>query len=279
VPQEESGSGCNKFKYWVCNELGEAWVELPAAQPAAIVASRAIKKHFTGKLDAPVVVHPPFPGSERDYLRAQIARILHSTYVAPGGMFSFDEDSDAEPKPIAPTEEWEAPAPEDMLDPAAWVHYYSTILKVGRVSKPPKEEEEEGEEAEEAEEADQLLNDLTSDPLILEGDDTPVPAWSVRKAGAGRYAVAFAVSNAWPGALAFASTKPSVKFANLYIGYGLENTGKSFTPLPMPEIASEPLDVAEEEDTPLDAENEVLKQLEEKRMVEEADAEEGGEDE
>jgi hypothetical protein len=46
----------------------------------------------------------------------------------------------------------------------------------------------------------------------------------------------------------------------------------------MPEIAKEPEDVAEEADTPLDAENAALKELEEKRMVEEAEAEEGEEE-
>ena len=320
VPLEGNGTGTNKFRYWVCNELGEEWVELPPAKPAAIVAARSIKKHFTGRLSTPIVVHPPFPGSEADYLRAQVARILHSTYVAPGGMFSFEEDSEDEPKPIVPTEEWEAPLPEEMGELSAWVHHYSTIRKVGRTTKPPKAEEEDGEEGgeeeeEEEEEADHLLNDLSADPPIFESDDTPVPAWSVRTAGHGAYAVAYALSTAWPGAIAFCSTKPSVKFANVYIGYGLENTGaqrrqrgalaaraasprvgptvradgcnaphprlarparagKTFTPKPMPEIAREPDDVGEEEDTPLDAENAVLKELEEKRMVEEAEAEE-----
>eukprot|EP00306_Pavlova_sp_CCMP459_P009951 CAMPEP_0185183540 /NCGR_PEP_ID=MMETSP1140-20130426/2049_1 /TAXON_ID=298111 /ORGANISM="Pavlova sp., Strain CCMP459" /LENGTH=486 /DNA_ID=CAMNT_0027749561 /DNA_START=28 /DNA_END=1486 /DNA_ORIENTATION=+ len=149
IPAEENGTGVNKFRFWVCNELGEDWVELPAAKPDAIVAARSMNKYFTGNLDAKIVTHPPFPGTERDYLRAQIARILHDTYVAPGGMFSAEEDTEEVPPPIAPTEEWEAPEPEEMAEPSAWVHYYSTILKMGRVSKPPKEEEEEEEEEDE----------------------------------------------------------------------------------------------------------------------------------
>jgi radial spoke head protein 4A len=231
---EDNGTGCNKFRYWVCNELGAPWVELPAVNPAAIVAARGMKKHFTGTLSARVVSHPPFPGVERDYLRAQIARILHSTYVAPSGMFSFEDDSEEEPKPIQATEEWEAPEPEEMCEPTSWVHYYSTILKVGRCSKPPKPDEEEGEEGgaeEEEDESNHLLNDLSADPPILESEETPVPAWTIRKSGAGKYVVACATSNSWPGAVAFCSTKPSLKFANLYLGYGLENTGRaSFAP-------------------------------------------------
>lgn len=42
----------------------------------------------------------------------------------------------------------------------------------------------------------------------------------------------------------------------------------------MPELSTEPEDAAEAEDTPLEAENALLKALEEKRMVEEAEAEE-----
>jgi len=279
VPPEENGTGVNKFRYWVCNELGEPWVELPMAKPAAITSARELKKHFTGRLDAAVVAHPPFPGTEKDYLRAQIARILHDTYVAPGGMFSFEEDSEEEPKPIVPTEEWEAPEPEEMAEPSAWVHFYSTILKVGRVSKPPKEEAEEEEEEEAAEEEeepeeDHLLNDLSADAPIVESEETPVPRWAVRTVGAGQYQTSYAVSTAWPGAVAFCSTKPSVKFANIYIGFGLENTGKAFTPKPMPPVAPEPEDVAEDEDVPLDKENETLKEMEEANWNEEDEGEE-----
>lgn len=50
--------------------------------------------------------------------------------------------------------------------------------------------------------------------------------------------------------------------------------GRTFTPTPMPELSTEPEDAAEAEDTPLEAENALLKALEEKRMVEEAEAEE-----
>lgn len=84
------------------------------------------------------------------------------------------------------------------------------------------EEKEAGEEEEE----DHLLNDISSDPPIIDAEDTPVPAWSVRTQGQGPYAVSYAISHAWPGAVAFCYAKDSaVKFANLYIGDGLPNTG------------------------------------------------------
>jgi len=52
----------NKFTYWVCNSLADEWHQLPVVNASHIVAARKIKRFFTGKLDAPVKGHPPFPG-------------------------------------------------------------------------------------------------------------------------------------------------------------------------------------------------------------------------
>lgn len=54
---------------------GKPWKKLPNVTPQQLTAARKIKKFFTGRLDAPVVSYPPFPGNEANYLRAQIARI------------------------------------------------------------------------------------------------------------------------------------------------------------------------------------------------------------
>lgn len=56
------------------------------------------------------------------------------------------------------------------------------------------------------------------------------------------------------------------------------DAGKAFTPRPMPAIAPEPEDAVEEAEMSLEEENAALKDLEEKRMVEEAEAEEGAEE-
>ena len=58
-----------------------------------IKASRAIKVLFTGDLDRTIHTNPFFFGKEKNYLRAQIARISHSTTLAPAGLFRFAEDS------------------------------------------------------------------------------------------------------------------------------------------------------------------------------------------
>jgi radial spoke head protein 4/6 len=54
------------------------WIQLPDAEPHHIVAARMIKKMLTGNLNASVDSCPPFPGKERNLLRAQIARIQHN---------------------------------------------------------------------------------------------------------------------------------------------------------------------------------------------------------
>lgn len=38
--------------------------------------------------------YPPFPGKEAEFLRAQIARIAHSTVLAPAGLFNYDEEAE-----------------------------------------------------------------------------------------------------------------------------------------------------------------------------------------
>ena len=54
VPKEPRGVGANKKSFFICNEPGKPWVKLPQVTPAQIVASRKIKKFFTGRPDAPV---------------------------------------------------------------------------------------------------------------------------------------------------------------------------------------------------------------------------------
>jgi radial spoke head protein 4A len=75
---------------------GKPWIKLPAVTPPQIVAGRKIKKFFTGKLDAPVISYPPFPGNESNYLRAQIARISAGTHISPLNFYQFDEEEEEE---------------------------------------------------------------------------------------------------------------------------------------------------------------------------------------
>ena len=76
VPIEERGTGCNTFTYFVTNDVAEPWQELPQVTPEQISSAMRIRKFFTGDLQADVRAFPPFPGKEKEYLRAQIVRLL-----------------------------------------------------------------------------------------------------------------------------------------------------------------------------------------------------------
>lgn len=106
---QKSGEGSNKNVYFVCNEIGGAgeWTKLPNVTPHQIIVARKLRRAFSGKLTAPVAGHPPFPGNESNYLRAQIALISAATVLAPSGAFTEVED-DPEGN-IQPAEEWEGP--------------------------------------------------------------------------------------------------------------------------------------------------------------------------
>lgn len=134
VPKEAIGTGANKFVYYVCKEPGLPWIKLPLVSPAQITAARQICKFFTGRLEAPVVSYPPFPGNEANYLRAQIARISAGTHVSPQGFFQAGEESDDEDE--APRDTYDVnpdfegvPVSEMAESLSTWVHHVQHILQ------------------------------------------------------------------------------------------------------------------------------------------------------
>lgn len=153
-PKPVDPQGINKFKYLVSigSPLSSAgWIELPDTTPELIQSARLIFNFFTGSLEAAVMSQPPFPGKERDYLRAQIERISCSTYVCPASIFKLeneeaaDEDQDADPnapkkkKPVKEVEAYKAipslvknekfDTQQNLLDLSNWVHVRPTILQ------------------------------------------------------------------------------------------------------------------------------------------------------
>ncbi|XP_067992952.1 radial spoke head protein 6 homolog A-like isoform X2 [Melanerpes formicivorus] len=161
IPKEENGTGTNKYVYFVCNEPGTPWVKLPPVTPAQIVCARKIKKFFTGRLDAPVVCFPPFPGNEANYLRAQIARISAGTHVSPIGFYQFPEEEEEEEEEeggrgtYEENPDFQPLSVAELVDSlSTWVHHTQSILQQGRCVwlNPFKKSEEEEEEAEDDEE-------------------------------------------------------------------------------------------------------------------------------
>ena len=153
VPDEAPGTGLNQCCYFVSNDVSAPFVQLPHVTPAQVVASQQVKKFLTGDLEADVACYPAFPGKEKNFLRAQLARISAATVLAPAGKFTFGEEVEEGPDraslPVVDAgEEYEAKGPADMKDSENWVHKYGGILKIGRCANPPKPEPAEGEEEE-----------------------------------------------------------------------------------------------------------------------------------
>lgn len=55
---EATGTGVNKFSYWVSHSSLGAWTKLPDISPADVGAGRAIKILFTGDLDRQIYADP-----------------------------------------------------------------------------------------------------------------------------------------------------------------------------------------------------------------------------
>ncbi|XP_023019973.2 radial spoke head protein 4a [Leptinotarsa decemlineata] len=269
-PSEPSGVGVNKKVYYVCNGIGEPWIQLPDCTPKQIRIARQIQKSFTGNLDESICSYPYFPGKEKEYLRAQIARISAGTQISPMGYYTFgtaelgEGEEEEEPEEAAegesktnykPNPKYEPPPLKDLLDGSMsfWVHHTLYILPQGRTSwwnpspTPEVNEEEMEEELGEEEEQDKTkverVEPETGPPLLtpLSEDASleAVPAWSVRSSSniIDNFAIAIVRSNLWPGAYCF-STQGKI-FQNVYLGFGHKYMEHNFSPLPLPDVQQE----------------------------------------
>ncbi|KYN21616.1 Radial spoke head protein 4 like protein A [Trachymyrmex cornetzi] len=260
IPIERIGSGLNKKVYFVCNTPGvDEWIELPTVTPQQIVIARQIVRYCTGNLETPIHSFPPFPGTEKNYLRAQIARISATTHVSPIGFFTFsgedeDEETEEERKKIYTEDELLEninydPLPiKDLVDPSMsnWCHHSPYILNQGRtVWWNPKEEnivnvifEEEEKEDVETDEVKMMVKEIGLPLLIPLSEDAIIDSvipWTVRQSSYIQPDVTVALirSNIWPGAFAFAVGK---RFATMYIGWGHKYNAYNYNPSHMPPV-------------------------------------------
>ncbi|XP_055083454.1 radial spoke head protein 4 homolog A [Periophthalmus magnuspinnatus] len=294
VPIEAPGTGTNKYVYYVCKEPGFPWTRLPAVTPAQICTARLIRKFFTGRLDAPVMSYPPFPGNEANYLRAQIARISGGTQVSPQGFYQFKEEEGNEEDEVSQDSyevnpDFEGLSAVKLAESlSTWVHHTQHILQQGRctwVNLTLKAEElnEEGEEEreEEPEEAEPEMGPPLLTPLSQDAELFNTAPWTLRISSSltPEHAVAFVRSNLWPGAYAYATGK---KFENIYIGWGLKYAGEGYSPpVPPPpqrEYASGP-EITEALDPVVEEEQALKDALEEQEAAREEMEEEEEEDE
>lgn len=124
---------------------------MPNVTPKEIQVARKIVKAFTGNLEEEILTYPDFPGTEKNYLRAQIARISAGTQISPLGFFTFgggdmgEEEEEEEAEEEEPggggkskttynvNKRYEPPPLRDLLDNSMsfWVHHTLYILPQG----------------------------------------------------------------------------------------------------------------------------------------------------
>ncbi|XP_060064318.1 radial spoke head protein 6 homolog A-like [Ylistrum balloti] len=300
IPCEPLGTGLNRKVYFVCSEPGLPWERLPHITPAQVVAARQIRRYFTGTLDDPIIAYPPFPGVERNYLRAQIARISAATSVSPIGYFRFDDQEEEEEAEEAAAgrnacvidTEFDGLPLRELVDPTlqSWCHHVKSILPQGRNTwynpvMAGVEGEMEDSELEDREEPDEptpevgppLLSPLSEDQSIGES-----PAWIARYSSklVPEYSIAMLQSNTWPGAVTFGADKGRY-FETLYVGWGLKNLPAEYDPtIPstaMTEFPSGP-EVTEADDPTPEEEAAFKAALQEKEVDDELGGDEEGED-
>lgn len=227
---EEFGpTSANKFTYWAMKDNGTyEWVRLPNVRREQILIARQLRRFVKSDLEAKVTGHPPFPGLEKHFLRAQIARISASTVVCPAGYFQ-ENDTTGE---IEPAEEPEIKSAQDLADLGSWVHFAKEInAKYGRATPLPPQTNADGEEVpfegeEFASPLRALSDDATSSWLVDRLPGTLVPA-------VGEFAVVRSL--VWPGAVGIAVGK---KFLNVYVGNGVK-----FSPEPYQLQSPKPVQV------------------------------------
>jgi len=213
----EGSEGANKYVYYVAPSPDAAFVALPPLKASHVVASTTRKRYLTGNLDAPVPGHPPFKGTEKDFLHAIIARINGDTNLCLDGYYERDEETEE----IIKTLEYEAPELEALTEAAGWKHTITGLNEAsGRVIDYV---DPEGEE--EPEEWKEELRDL-------EEDD-----WTFFEAL--KDSMVCAKSKLWPGAV---SVSDGTVSTNVYIGYGIpskQNSTTAFSPVAPPALPEE----------------------------------------
>lgn len=231
--KQESKAGGNKYAYWVIQSVESGqWLRLPNVTMEQVVKVRMFKRLLTGNLEAHVPSYPPFPGKEKNLLRAIIACIVGETSISPDGYFELD-DSDPPVVKSAEAEQLNERFPKassELKEPDAWKHHEVELNKIGRVLAMPEQTDESGEPITPEEPVD------VNPPL----DAIKSEQWTFRVApgGAGTTGNSVVVGRSlkWPGAVAIAAGR---KYVNIYVGNGLPYNPNPYSPPLPPSVQSE----------------------------------------
>lgn len=226
--KQEGKNGANKYSYWVTQNIEQGqWTKLPNVTMEQVVKVRLFRRLLTGNLDADVPSYPPFPGTERNLLRAIIACIVGETSISPDGFYDLDDGEDPPTVKPADAEAMNERFPktaDDLKEPDNWKHHEVELNKLGRILAMPEQQDENGE------------------PIVVDDPVEPNPPldaikpenWTFRVcpggAGIAPSSVVVARSLRWPGAIAVAAGR---KFVNIYVGNGLPYSSQPYSP-PLP---------------------------------------------
>lgn len=276
VPAEICGIGLNRKTYFVCNQLGDEWQELPPVTSAEIVAARKLKKFFTGNLDASLnSTFPVFYGREENFLRATIARITASTFVAPIGFYrkiTGDDDDDDETdsnddesstknndKDIEPDNDYQPLKIDELIKSSNWIHCRPHILSQGRVNwfniKDMDEKKDDNSKDESDDDADDVDSENEDEESEIKQEIGPalftpcskdktvelIIPWTIRwtnQIQCNKDAIVIMQSNLWPGAVSLAITGQRVHDC-LYIGWGQKFVTRNYSPSSVPQMQNE----------------------------------------
>lgn len=122
----------------------EDWVRLPDITPEHVVQAQRIKHLLSGHLDSRLVTNPEFEGAEKVFLRAQLARIVHSTTLVPEGLWVKEEGDTNAVGITVNEEEKEEKSTADLNLHKNWVWVRPAFLNSGNL-KSLKEEYDEDE--------------------------------------------------------------------------------------------------------------------------------------
>lgn len=266
---EASGVGCNKYVYFAASDPSGEWTALPDVTPLQITCSKRIRKYLTGSLEADVRAYPPFPGQEKEYLRALVARIVAATTLCPVGKFAAGEEPTDEPTeaelgdPAEGGRTLKAAAELGAID--GWCTRYMGILDLGRTTNLEIEEEDEEVKAK---------LEAALQPIIPALGALSADEWTAATYSHGGPAVAIAKSLKFPGAFnAYQVAKGNTEVnSSLYIGYGLERLTVPFAMEAPPPFEEEPAEVHEQADMPLEEENKAFLAVKTAEIAEEAAA-------
>ena len=232
IPSEAHGIGTNQYSYFVTNSPGLPWVKLPDVKPAMIVQARKLRRLLKGCLSSAVHGCPSWIGVEKDYLRAQIARITASTHISPAGFYILSDAGEEGEETMSESDEVPRVQhnPEFNNDPnnritaellanadrQEWVHSLPEILPQGRtrfwlspsIEAAPSSVEDEDDEGTRSETFVENANIMQIPAPLLQpiGDDaslyTDQMPWSIglTMSVMHEYSLCYVRSNVWPGA-------------------------------------------------------------------------------